>query len=167
VSCAGCIQTHHLPRHPNYLSDADADWDSTYANTLFSIPVKHAAECAAMHESSVRRAQEEAAEERRRGDEAAAKDRAALVAARTASKQARAWQNVVDAHAATVRAEARVNACRGALARATKEAAKCVAAEAQLRAASSALGTRVEPGLTASAAGGHAAAAAAAPSHRP
>jgi len=36
--CPGCVITYHLPMHPNYLSDKDDDFDSTYATIYFSIP---------------------------------------------------------------------------------------------------------------------------------
>ena len=38
--CPGCIITHHLPKHPNYLRDEDDDFDSTYATIYFSIPTE-------------------------------------------------------------------------------------------------------------------------------
>lgn len=37
-SCTGCIQTYRIPKHPNYITDADDDFDCTYATTWFSIP---------------------------------------------------------------------------------------------------------------------------------
>lgn len=37
-SCAGCVITYHLPKHPNYLRDYDDDFDSTYAYIVFSVP---------------------------------------------------------------------------------------------------------------------------------
>lgn len=39
--CPGCIITHRLPKHPNYLRDQDDEFDSTYATIYFSIPEKH------------------------------------------------------------------------------------------------------------------------------
>lgn len=36
--CAGCIISHKLPKHPNYLRDHDDVFDSTYAYVEFSVP---------------------------------------------------------------------------------------------------------------------------------
>jgi len=36
--CPACCITHHLPRHPNYLRDADDSFDATYATVAFSVP---------------------------------------------------------------------------------------------------------------------------------
>lgn len=44
--CTGCIQTHVLPEHPNYLYDKDDDFDATYCTTYFSVPDEHVAELA-------------------------------------------------------------------------------------------------------------------------
>lgn len=41
-SCPGCIITHRLPKHPNYLEDNDDLFDSTYATIYFSIPEEFA-----------------------------------------------------------------------------------------------------------------------------
>lgn len=38
--CTGCIAEHFLPGHPLYLSDADDDFDSTYATFYFQIPTQ-------------------------------------------------------------------------------------------------------------------------------
>jgi hypothetical protein len=38
--CTGCIITKILPKHENYLSDVDDDFDCTYATVYFSIPDK-------------------------------------------------------------------------------------------------------------------------------
>jgi len=39
--CPGCIITHHLPKHPNYLSDEDDNFDCTYATIYFSFPEQY------------------------------------------------------------------------------------------------------------------------------
>lgn len=36
--CSGCVMEHRLPNDPQYLSDADDDYDSTYATIYFSVP---------------------------------------------------------------------------------------------------------------------------------
>ena len=36
--CPGCIQTFLLPTHPQYVSDRDDDFDSTFAITTFKVP---------------------------------------------------------------------------------------------------------------------------------
>lgn len=36
--CHGCAITYVLPKHPNYLYDQDDDFDSTYAEIVFSVP---------------------------------------------------------------------------------------------------------------------------------
>lgn len=40
--CPGCTISYHLPQHPNYLSDKDDDFDSTYAYVNFSVPSEYA-----------------------------------------------------------------------------------------------------------------------------
>jgi hypothetical protein len=40
-ACPGCIITHRLPKHPNYLYDCDDDYDCTYATVYFSFPEQH------------------------------------------------------------------------------------------------------------------------------
>ena len=49
--CSGCCQQKHLPKHPYYVMDYDAAWDSTYAYTVFSIPSEHKEECEKMWQS--------------------------------------------------------------------------------------------------------------------
>lgn len=39
--CPGCVQCHWLPKHENYISDADDDFDCTFAITRFSVPAEH------------------------------------------------------------------------------------------------------------------------------
>lgn len=39
-TCPGCIITSFLPGHPEYLGDADDDFDPTYATIRFSLPEK-------------------------------------------------------------------------------------------------------------------------------
>jgi hypothetical protein len=46
--CPGCIIEHRLPKHPNYLSDHDDDFDCTYATIHFSVPEEHLARVNAM-----------------------------------------------------------------------------------------------------------------------
>lgn len=41
-ACPGCAITYRLPKHPNYLSDCDDDFDSTYATIEFSVPEAYA-----------------------------------------------------------------------------------------------------------------------------
>jgi len=36
--CPGCIISYKLPKHPNYISDYDDDFDSTYACVEFDVP---------------------------------------------------------------------------------------------------------------------------------
>lgn len=36
--CPGCIQTKILPQHEQYISDADDDFDNTFAITKFRVP---------------------------------------------------------------------------------------------------------------------------------
>ncbi len=36
--CPGCVITHKLPNHPNYIKDYDDDFDCTYAYIEFSPP---------------------------------------------------------------------------------------------------------------------------------
>ena len=36
--CPGCIITHKLKKHPNYIKDYDDDFDSTYAYIEFDVP---------------------------------------------------------------------------------------------------------------------------------
>ncbi|MBS1722625.1 MAG: hypothetical protein JSS66_06400 [Armatimonadetes bacterium] len=38
--CPGCIQEYVLPKHPQYVSDSDDDFDSTFAITVFNVPVE-------------------------------------------------------------------------------------------------------------------------------
>jgi len=40
-TCTGCIITYNLPKHPNYISDYDDDFDNTYAYVEFSVPEEH------------------------------------------------------------------------------------------------------------------------------
>lgn len=40
-TCTGCIATYHLPEHPNYLRDADDEFDPTYATFYFSVPQEY------------------------------------------------------------------------------------------------------------------------------
>lgn len=40
-TCTGCIATYTLPSHPNYLRDADDEFDSTYATFYFSVPEEY------------------------------------------------------------------------------------------------------------------------------
>ena len=42
--CPGCTICDILPRHPMYLSDADDDFDSTYATVYFRFPPEYAEE---------------------------------------------------------------------------------------------------------------------------
>jgi len=42
--CTGCIATYRLPAHGLYISDADDDFDCTYATFYFDVPEKYAAE---------------------------------------------------------------------------------------------------------------------------
>lgn len=37
-TCTGCIATHKLPAHPQYLRDRDDSFDSTYATFYFAPP---------------------------------------------------------------------------------------------------------------------------------
>jgi len=39
--CTGCTIQYHLPKHPNYLSDEDDDFDCTYAYVNFSVPTEY------------------------------------------------------------------------------------------------------------------------------
>lgn len=39
--CPGCVITHYLPKHPNYLYDKDDDFDCTYATIYFSFPEQY------------------------------------------------------------------------------------------------------------------------------
>lgn len=36
--CTGCIITHHLPQHPQYVCDYNDDFDCTYATVEFRVP---------------------------------------------------------------------------------------------------------------------------------
>lgn len=36
--CPACVMNHHLPKHPNYLTDYEDDFDPTYAYVVFSVP---------------------------------------------------------------------------------------------------------------------------------
>jgi hypothetical protein len=38
--CSGCVITYRLPAHPLYISDADDEFDCTYATIRFRIPEK-------------------------------------------------------------------------------------------------------------------------------
>jgi hypothetical protein len=46
--CPGCIINYRLPKHPNYISDADDDFDCTYADVRFSFPEQYATELCAL-----------------------------------------------------------------------------------------------------------------------
>lgn len=37
-SCPGCVIQYQLPKHPLYISDADDDFDCTYATIYFRVP---------------------------------------------------------------------------------------------------------------------------------
>lgn len=37
-ACPGCVIEYRLPKHPNYLSDRDDEFDGTYATIYFSFP---------------------------------------------------------------------------------------------------------------------------------
>ena len=37
-TCPGCTIEEHLPKHLNYICDADDDFDCTYATVTFSVP---------------------------------------------------------------------------------------------------------------------------------
>lgn len=39
--CTGCVAAYHLPKHPNYISDEDDDFDNTYATFVFSVPEEY------------------------------------------------------------------------------------------------------------------------------
>lgn len=43
--CPGCVITKHLPKHPNYITDYDDSYDSTYAFIEFSVPEKYKEFC--------------------------------------------------------------------------------------------------------------------------
>lgn len=43
--CPGCCINFHLPKHPNYLTDQDDDFDCTYAYIHFSVPHKYKEIC--------------------------------------------------------------------------------------------------------------------------
>lgn len=38
--CPGCVMEYDMPKHPNYITDYDDDFDRTYAYIEFSIPEK-------------------------------------------------------------------------------------------------------------------------------
>lgn len=38
-TCLGCIMTHVIPLHPNYLGDKDDEFDATYARIFYSVPL--------------------------------------------------------------------------------------------------------------------------------
>lgn len=46
--CPGCTINYRLPLHPLYLSDADDDFDCTYADVYFSLPEDYATELKAL-----------------------------------------------------------------------------------------------------------------------
>ncbi|QKF94880.1 hypothetical protein QKU48_gp1422 [Fadolivirus algeromassiliense] len=46
--CTGCIMTHHIPKHPNYIKDEDDDYDCTYAYVKYSVPEQYKEECKRM-----------------------------------------------------------------------------------------------------------------------
>jgi hypothetical protein len=41
-ACPGCIIQYRLPKHPNYISSEDDDFDCTYATIYFSFPAEFA-----------------------------------------------------------------------------------------------------------------------------
>ena len=46
--CTGCIMTHYIPKHPNYIKDWDDYYDCTYAHVKYSVPEEFKEECKKM-----------------------------------------------------------------------------------------------------------------------